>query len=65
MITVNGKDRQLPQPTALPAYLASLEIGMARVAVAVNGTVLRREELPQVTLSEGDQVEIVRAVGGG
>ena len=64
-ITVNGKDRELPEPTALPTFLASIEVEMAHIAVAVNGTVLRREELPQVTLSAGDQVEIVRAVGGG
>ena len=30
-----------------------------------NGTVLTREELGTVTLSQGDVVEIVRPVGGG
>ena len=64
-ITVNGKDCQLPQNTRLPKYLASLDINVTNIAVAINGTVLRREELDQITLSEGDILEIVRAVGGG
>ena len=64
-ITVNGKNCELPQNTRLPKYLASIDINVKNIAVAINGTVLRREELDQVTLSEGDRLEIVRAVGGG
>ena len=64
-LTVNGKEQQLEGPTNLLAYIESLEVSLKSVAVAYNSTVLRREELASVTLSEGDQVEIVRAVGGG
>ena len=65
LLTINGKERELEGPTRLLAYLESLDVKTSRIAVAYNGTVLRREELPSITLSEGDQVEIVRAVGGG
>ena len=64
-LTVNGKERQVEGPTNLLAYLRSLGVTMSHVAVAYNGTVLRNEELSKVTLSEGDEVEVVRAVGGG
>ena len=64
-VTVNGKDRKLERPTALLSYLDSLGVNLSHIAVAYNGVVLRKEEFPQVTLSEGDRVEIVRAVGGG
>ena len=40
-------------------------INMSRVAVAHNGTVLRKHELVGVMRSEGDELEIARAVGGG
>ena len=64
-VTINGKERQLEGTTSLLSYLESLEINMRRIAVAHNGTVLRKDELPAVSLSNGDTVEIVRAVGGG
>ena len=65
VLTVNGKERQLDAPTDLLAYVASLTKNTRHFAVAHNGTVLRRDELPGVTLSDGDTLEIVRAVGGG
>ena len=64
-LTVNGKDKQLDGPTNLLTYVESLGVNIQHIAVAYNGSVIRRDELTSVTLSEGDQVEIVRAVGGG
>ena len=64
-LTVNGKEEELPGPTPLPVYLESLGVNLRRIAVAHNGEVLRREEHGTVTLSDGDAVEIVHAVGGG
>ena len=63
--TVNGKPRRLDGPTPLEAFLKSIGVDLKPIAVALNGTVLRREELRSVMLSDGDAVEIVRAVGGG
>ena len=67
MITliINGKERTIDSPTPLVEYLESLEVNIRSIAVAHNGTVIRREEFDDVTLGEGDEVEIVRAVGGG
>ena len=65
VLTVNGKEQRLERPTGLLAYLKSLDVSLRSIAVAYNGTVLHREELSGVTLSEGDRVEIVRAAGGG
>ena len=62
---VNGKERQLDEPTNLLAYLNSLDIKLKNIAVAYNGTVLRKDELSEFTLTAGDKIEIVRAVGGG
>ena len=64
-LTINGKERILEAPTPLVDYLDSLEVNIRFIAVAHNGTVIRREEFDDVTLAEGDEVEIVRAVGGG
>ena len=64
-LMVNGKERRLAEPTNLLVYLNSLDIKLKNIAVAYNGTVLRKDELSEFTLSAGDKVEIVRAVGGG
>lgn len=64
-LIVNGKEIQLDDPTNLVKYLESLEVNPSSIAVAIDGTVLRREEWGSVTLSDGAHVEIVRAVGGG
>jgi sulfur carrier protein len=64
-VRVNGKDRDLPEAVNLREYVASLGVNMAAIAVAVNGEVVKRDDLASVELAEGDTVEIVRAVGGG
>lgn len=65
VLTINGDEQKLEGPTNLMTYLESLGVNLKHIAVAYNGNVLRKDELSNVTLSEGDQVEIVRAVGGG
>ncbi|MDP7579525.1 MAG: sulfur carrier protein ThiS [SAR202 cluster bacterium] len=62
---MNGKHLQMEEPASLVSYLESIGVNVKLIAVALNGTVLRREDLPSVTLTEGDEVEVVRAVGGG
>lgn len=64
-LTINGKESALDGPTPLVDYLEALEVNTRFIAVAHNGIVIRREEFEEITLSEGDEVEIVRAVGGG
>ena len=64
-LTVNGEARTLPEPTPLGRFLNEHGVDSQFVAVAYNGTVLRRQEFGQITLSEGDVVEVVRPVGGG
>ncbi len=64
-LTVNGKVRKLEEPTTLEQFLRNHDVDIKFVAVAYNGTVLRREEFGEIILSEGDTVEIVRPVGGG
>ncbi len=65
-ITINGQERRFQEPVTLVDVLESLGISAAvHIAVAHNNTVLRRDERPGVELSDGDRLEIVRAVGGG
>ena len=64
-VQVNGKQVQLEAPTPLPTYLAQLGVNPKAVAVEHNGTIIERAAYEDVTLKQGDTVEIVRMVGGG
>ena len=64
-LQINGKRVELEQPTALVAYLEQLGVNPHAVAVEHNGEIIERAAYESVTLREGDQVEIVRMVGGG
>ena len=67
MITlqVNGKQVELDGPTLLLDYLQQLGVNPRAVAVEHNGTIIERAAFEAVRLDSGDNVEIVRMVGGG
>ena len=62
---VNGEQRHIDEGMSLGALLRSLAIGIAGIAVAVNGRVVSRTALEHYCLQDGDAIEIVRAVAGG
>ena len=64
-LTVNGKPREAESPVNIRDYLLQIGVTQTAIAVAHNGEVIRRTELADITLSDGDTLEIVRAVGGG
>jgi thiamine biosynthesis protein ThiS len=64
-LQVNGKHVELERPTPLLAYLEQLGVNPRAVAVEHNGAIVERAEYESVTLRSGDNVEIVRMVGGG
>ena len=64
-LMVNGEKRTLPEGMAVEKLLERLNVQPERVVVEVNLTIRKRAEHSQTILKEGDQVEIVRFVGGG
>ena len=65
-VRLNGQEREYASGSSLLTVLASLGVEEARhIAVALNGEVKRRDELAKTQLSDGDSIEVVRAVGGG
>jgi sulfur carrier protein len=64
-ILLNGLPLDLPQPMDVAALLAHLELGGRRVAVEVNRSIVPRSLHAGHCLREGDQVELVHAMGGG
>ena len=63
-LTVNGETLRTPAKD-LADLLLELALPGQGVAVAVNGSVVRRAEHAGARLADGDQIEIIRAVQGG
>ena len=64
-LQVNGHEHALPEGATVLGLLETVGLPPGRVAVEVNGRVLRREEFNRHVLREGDSVELVQFVGGG
>jgi sulfur carrier protein len=65
-VRINGKDAELAAKT-IAELLAEHGIDPAArfLAVAINGSVVRRTEWTTVSLADGDRIEIVRPFQGG
>jgi len=64
-LTVNGSPKQLEARNNLAQLLENMQLTGKRVAVERNGEIVPRSQYAQVVLLDGDQLEIVVAVGGG
>ncbi len=64
-VTVNGEPTELEAATTLGKLLEQLKLKPELVVVELNLNILKRDQVPQSVLKEGDQVEIVHFVGGG
>jgi thiamine biosynthesis protein ThiS len=64
-IMVNGEPRRLPSPATASDLLNHLGLDPRTVIVEVNRKIVRRPQLGDTPLSDGDAVELVHFVGGG
>ncbi|WP_300724669.1 sulfur carrier protein ThiS [Pseudomonas sp.] len=64
-IQLNGEPFELPDGETVAALLARLDLTGRRVAVECNQDIVPRSQHAETVLVEGDQVEVVHAIGGG
>lgn len=64
-VRVNGKVRELPERCSVGDLLARLKVDRRIVAIELSGEILDRATFDDALLKEGDNVEIVRMIGGG
>ena len=64
-IQLNRESTEVADSTTIASLIQERELPERSVIVAVNDDVVDREQWPDHELSEGDSVEIVRAVSGG
>jgi sulfur carrier protein len=67
-VQLNDKPRTLENlgnPSMLDAVIQALELKTDRIAVELNGEIVRRTAWPETSIRNGDRLEIVHFVGGG
>ena len=64
-IQLNGESFELPDGETVAALLVRQEMTGRRVAVELNLDIVPRSQHAETVLKEGDQVEVVHAIGGG
>ena len=64
-ITVNGTSRTVPGPISLAGLLEHLGLDPRAVVVERNRAIVRRPNLADTPVAEGDVIELVHFVGGG
>jgi len=62
---VNGESRNVADQSTLNDLVDELSLAPARIAVELNGEVVRRNNWAETVLAEGDRLEVVHFVGGG
>ncbi|TEU21904.1 MAG: sulfur carrier protein ThiS [Gammaproteobacteria bacterium] len=65
IIQVNGKDLEIDNQSSADDLINQLGYQDQRIALEVNEAIISKSKHTAFTLTEGDQVEIIKAVGGG
>jgi len=64
-VIVNGAAQRFDRPLNVQALLEQLAMAGKKVAVERNGEIVPKSAHAQTVIGDGDQLEIVVAVGGG
>lgn len=64
-VVVNGQSKVVPSGQTLVELLRSLGLDPSRLAVELNGRIVKKNDWPATPVEGGAQLEIVHFVGGG
>ena len=64
-IVLNGDPHSAPEGATVLTLLASLALEPTRVAVELNGQIVKRALWAETLIEPGAKIEIVQFVGGG
>lgn len=63
-IFVNGESKQVSSDNIF-ALLEELSLKQKKIAIELNGEIIRRLEYKNILIKQGDKIEIVHFIGGG
>ena len=64
-LTINGQPQQFKTALNVTQLIEHLALQNKRIAIECNGEIIPRSQFSRQQLKNGDQLEVVVAVGGG
>jgi sulfur carrier protein len=66
-LKINGSEKQFPSgiPRTLAELLEQLNINQATVVAEIDGNIIEQNNFAQTPLSNGQNIELIRFMGGG
>lgn len=64
-VTLNGKERDIPDRVSVQGLLEHLDLHPKRVAVELNLAIVKRAQFGETHIHSNDSIEILQFVGGG
>ena len=64
-IILNGKEIKINKQISVQQLLIKENLEKKMLAVAINGSIVERQDYEQTIIKEEDRIEIVMPVGGG
>ncbi|ABI58605.1 MULTISPECIES: sulfur carrier protein ThiS [Nitrosomonas] len=64
-LIINGQQQSYDGPLNIQQLVEHLSLQNKRIAIERNGEIIPRSSFPEQILNDGDQLEIIVAVGGG
>lgn len=64
-LTINGKEREVHASKTVTELVKELQVNAPNIAVALNHQVIPKSQYSETPVKDGDNIEIVHAVGGG
>ncbi|MDP1558225.1 MAG: sulfur carrier protein ThiS [Nitrosomonas sp.] len=64
-LTINGQPQQFESALNVQQLIEQLDLQGKRIAIERNGEIVPRSQFSELALVDGDQLEVVVAVGGG
>jgi len=65
IVVVNGKELAIDNGATAEDLIKQLEYQYQRIALEVNEAIIPKSKHGEFLLNDGDQIEIIKAVGGG
>jgi thiamine biosynthesis protein ThiS len=64
-LIINGDPMEVPEKTTAAQLIEILALSNKRLAIEANLEIVPRSQFEEHIFQDGDQVEIVQAIGGG
>lgn len=65
IITINGEKKEFTENLTFSALLSRLGVDARKVAVERNLNIVPRTTYEQTAVNDGDEIEIIKFIGGG